>query len=563
MSCKGSKYVILMWYLLIANTTFAYTHADTLRGSNGGNRDWWKVKKYNLQITFDTIDKTIQGICYINFAIIKEPSKFFQIDLQTPMIIDSSSLSEISDVPIISGDLADHKESRTKTDFEHEGNVWWIRNHFLYWHPGENKTLIIYFHGKPRSAKNPPWDGGFIWTKDSLGNPWIAVACQGLGASVWWPCKDAQWDKPDNGAEISFNYYDNLTTISNGIGHIITGDYILNTPNVWIWAVKNPINTYDVTFYIGNYAHWTDTMMGEKGKLNLDFYPLRYNEAKAREQFKVVKPMLHCFEYWMGPYPFYGDGYKLVEAPYLGMEHQSAVAYGNEYKMGYRGIDRSGTGVGLLFDFIIVHESGHEWFGNNVTAYDIADNWIHEGITTYSETLFAECQFGKEKAFEYCRGEWKNIRNDRPIIGDYGVNNEGSSDMYDKGAAIIHMIRMMTNNDEKFRGLLHAINERWYHGIVTSKELEQFMSDYTHLKLNAFFDQYLHTIQIPELEYYIKNRELYYKFNDIVNGFSLPLQVTDGDVHANIQPNSEWQHTHWEGGFNISFSKDFLIRTKS
>jgi aminopeptidase N len=298
--------------------------------------------------------------------------------------------------------------------------------------------------------------------------------------------------------------------------------------------------------------------MGEKGRLDLDFWALRYNEARARKQFAMVKDMLHCFEYWMGPYPFYEDGYKLVEAPYLGMEHQSAVAYGNKYQMGYLGRDRSGTGIGMLFDFIIVHESGHEWFGNNVTARDIADMWIHEGITTYAESLYAEWLFGKEKGLEYDLGAWSHIRNDKPIIGDYGVNNEGSGDMYNKGAAIMHMIRMMTNDDEKFRQMLRGLGKEFYHQTVTTGQVEDYISLHTGLELKAFFNQYLRTTNIPHLEYEIKNNRFYYRFTNIVNGFSMPVKIFLGGKWYIYSPTAEWQSDTWPGG-DVLVSQDYLL----
>lgn len=567
MSVRNSKYLLLtMWYLLLANTTFAYTHADTLRGSNGRGRDWWDVKDYVLSVDIDNANKKISGYTKIKFTIVKPPSDTMQIDLQDQMILEKAWLTE-------SDSIYDGIRNVKNIIFQKEGNVYWLVFPFNKYNVGESHEICLEFSGKPRIARNPPWDGGFIWGKDSTGNPWISVACQGLGASAWWPCKDAQWDEPDSGITISFQSADTTNSIiSNGKGgkngmsaHFdpFHKTIVGQEEQVWRWKVKNPINLYDVTFYMGDYVHWSDTMMGEKGILNLDFYALRYNEAKARAQFKIVKPMLHCFEYWMGPYPFYEDGYKLVEAPHLGMEHQSAVAYGNNYKMGYRGMDRSGTGVGLLFDFIIVHESGHEWFGNNVTAYDIADNWIHEGITTYTEAMFAECQFGKEKAFEYLIGQRRNIRNSSPVIGNYGVNSEGASDMYDKGATVMHMIRIMMHDDDKFRSMLRTISEKWYHGMVTSKELEQYMSDYTGLDLKVFFDQYLRSTKIPELEYYIKKDKLHYRFNNILDGFTLPVEATNGEKTIIIQPTASWQSTRWKGGYNISFSKDLYIKVKS
>ena len=547
---KINTILVIMWYLLSANTTFAYTHADTLRGSNGRGRDWWDVKYYNLIVEFDTATKSISGQNTISLSITKKPVDSMQIDLQEPMQIDSVELTVHTD----------DTEIRQLVSFKREGNAWWLTYPFSKWKQGESKDIQIYYHGKPRAAVKPPWDGGFTWTKDTAGNPWISVSCQGLGASVWWPCKDAQWDEPDNGMSVAFTVPKGLKAVSNGKLLLVSDNDDMQT---YSWGIVNPINNYDVTFYIGDYVHWQDTLMGEKGQLNLNFWVLRYNEERAKKQFDVVKSMLHCFEYWMGPYPFYEDGYKLVDAPYLGMEHQGAVAYGNGYKMGYMGFDRSFTGIGMDFDYIIVHESGHEWFGNNITAKDIADNWIHEGITTYSESLFEECVAGKEKGQKFCRGEWLNIRNDKPIIGPYGVNEEGSNDMYDKGAAIMYMIRVMTNDDEKFRLMLRRLSKDNYHQTVTTQTIEGQISWHTGLDLTAFLNQYLRSTKIPQLEYTIKNDELNYKFNNIVKDFTLPITVTADDATtAIIKPTAEWQHLPWAAKGDIKVSNDFLIRVK-
>lgn len=536
----------ILWYLLPANTTVAYTRQDSLRGGNGSGRNWWDVQEYYLYINFDTAAKSISGMNIMTYDIVDGSKDSMQIDLQEPMVLDSA------------------KVGNKHLKLSREGNVYWLTGDFDIQPPNRENNLTLYYHGKPRQAKLPPWDGGFIWTKDSMGNPWIAVACQGLGASSWWPCKDYQADEPDNGMTLNLYVPYKLVTICNG-KFADRQDTKDSTASLWVWRVKNPINSYNATFYIGNYAGWPDTMKGEKGVLDLGFFPLKHNEAKASKHFKVTKEMLRCFEHWMGPYPFYEDGYKLVEAPYLGMEHQSGIAYGNKYQMGYLGTDRSGTGVGLLFDFIIVHESGHEWFGNNITAKDVADNWIHEGFTTYTEALFAECAFGKEKAYEYARGEWKNILNNRPVIGDYGVHDEGSPDKYDKGAAVVHMIRVMMNDDEQFRQLLRGLNKDFYHQMVTSAQVEQYIMDRSGLPLQKFFDQYLRTKEIPELEWYInkKEKKLYYRFNNTVEGFSLPLTVKGGKREADITVNGTWQSTSWKkGGYNVQFSKDFLVRTK-
>lgn len=559
------SFQLLIGCLLFAGTLFGYTRQDTLRGSNGLHRAWWDVTHYALTIELDTLKKSISGRSVISSKVISAPTDSLQLDLQELLFLDS--------VVMDGKPLA----------FSKDGNVWWVKYPFSEKSLGSKFKLSAYYHGKPHIAKNPPWDGGFIWTKDSMGNPWVAVACQGLGASSWWPCKDYQGDEPDSGMSLSFSPHKAepipakhsdasrspridtaFQTISNGKDESITvensgtGDI----QNFYTYNLSQPINTYNATFYMGDYTNWKDTLIGEKGVLNLSFYPLRSNEQKARKQFAVTKDMLRCFEYWMGPYPFYEDGYKLVEAPYLGMEHQSAVAYGNGYKMGYKGTDRSHTGVGMLFDYIIIHESGHEWFGNNITAQDVADNWIHEGFTTYTETLFAEWVAGKEKAFEYCRGEWKNIGNDRPIIGDYGVNDDGSRDKYDKGAALIHMIRVIVNNDQKFRQLLRGLNQEFYHGIVTTRQIEDYINRFTGYDFSPLFNQYLRTVKIPALEYYIQKKKLHYRFTEIVEGFTLPLEVRLGKQKATIRPTETWQEIKWKRGFGIEFSKDFLIEIK-
>ena len=545
--------VITLWYLLLANTTFAYTRQDTLRGSNGEGRRWWDVKHYALTVYLDGTTKSISGENIIRFSVTEKPAAFMQIDLQDTLSIDSVFVYDFDTIK----KTGVKDEVIVKTSFTKDGKVWWIYYDFAKWSVGSIKELKIYYHGIPRIARTPPWDGGIIWGVDSMGSPWYSVACQGLGASSWWPCKDYQADEPDEGMLISVSpKAGKMTVISNGKPQLDVSKSGIN-----VWEVKNPINTYNATFYGGAYVGWTDTLMGEKGKLDLSFYVLRQNEAKAKKQFEVTKQMLHCFEYWMGPYPFYEDGYKLVEAPFLGMEHQSAVAYGNQYKMGYLGQDRSGTGVGTLFDFIIVHESGHEWFGNNITAADIADNWLHEGFTTYTEALFAECLAGKEKAFAYTRGEWKNIRNDVPVIGAYGVQDDGSSDKYDKGAAVVHMIRVMMNDDEKFRQLLRGLNKDFYHKIVTSKQVEDYIIKFTGLDLKPLFDQYLRSTQIPKLEWYIKKKELFYRFTNTVPGFSLPLPVYTNKKSETLRVTSEWQSISWrKGGYNISVSPNFLIK---
>ncbi|MBL7718676.1 MAG: M1 family metallopeptidase [Flavipsychrobacter sp.] len=537
-----------MWYLLLANTTFAYSRADSLRGGNGNGRNWWDVQKYELNITFDTATRSISGT---NLLFVKKRGDYdsLQIDLQEPMMIDSV---------ICRG---------RKVEFVREGNVYWLLKPFVNRNPRVTEqfasydAFVVYFHGRPREAVKPPWDGGVIWGRDSMGNAWHSVACQGLGASVWWPCKDQQSDEPDQGMNITLNAPAKFTVVSNG--RLLTGPKEeANDTRTWTWSVKNPINSYDVSFYLGDYIHWQDTFAGEKGTLDLSFYALSYNREKAEKHFAVTKEMLRCFEHWMGPYPFYEDGYKLVEAPFLGMEHQSAIAYGNLYQMGYMGRDRSKTGVGMSFDFIIIHESGHEWYGNNITAADIADNWIHEGFTTYSETLFAGWILDKASAYRYVKGERENILNNIPVVAPYGVHGHGSGDMYDKGANLVHMIRVLMNDDEKFRSMLRDMNKNYYHAIVTGAGIEEFIINYTGLRLEPLFNQYLRTTQVPELEYHIKNGQLHYRFNHAVEGFSLPLVATAGKVQQTITVTPKWQSVKWPHGYNITFSDDFYYFVK-
>lgn len=541
--------ILLVAGLLVAQQAAAFTHADTLRGSNGRGRAWWDVRRYELEVKIDTLDHRISGANQIFFTVTGAPADSMQIDLQEPLVLDSvfvmTSLKTSAGVQ--------------KAGLAKQGNVWWITYPFSKMKKDSTYSVLCFYHGMPRRAVNPPWDGGVSWKRDSLDRQWIAVSCQGLGASVWWPCKDAQWEEPENGMSVTFTVPEGLRCVSNGREVANTTANGLTTSS---WEVVNPINNYDVTFYIGKYVSWRDTLMGEKGRLDLSYYVLDYNEARARAQFTVVKKMIRCFEYWMGPYPFYEDGYKLVESPYLGMEHQSAIAYGNKYQMGYKGTDRSMTGHGLKWDYIIIHESGHEWFGNNVTAADMADNWIHEGITSYSEALFTECNSDKAKAYEYARGLWRLIRNDQPVVAPYGVNEEGTGDIYEKGAAIMHMIRVMTNNDDRFRKMLRGIGQEFYHKTVTTAAVEAYIAEKTGLDLKAFFDQYLRTRELPELEYYIKNKELNYRCSNTVPGFAMPVIVVGGNKKAELKVTREWAKVKWEGGYDVAFSDDVLMKVK-
>lgn len=498
---------------------------DTLRGSITEFRKGWDVVRYDLEVAIDIPGKSISGSNKITYNETL-PVRRMQIDLQTPLQVDS----------IVS-------ESGQQLSYEKTGNAWLVRlrpdGAMIKFLPGI-RSLTVYYHGVPKAAIRPPWDGGLIWRKDSLNNPFIGTACQGLGASIWWPCKDHQSDEPDSGMTIKLIAPDTLSAISNGRLKTVTPAGV--GMKAWTWEVKSPINNYDVTMNIGKYSKWNDTLMGEGGKLDIEYWVLSTNLAKAKKQFEQVKPMLHSHEYWFGKYPFYEDSYKLVEVPFLGMEHQSAVAYGNRYENGYLGSDLSGTGWGLKWDFIIIHESGHEWFGNNITTNDVADMWVHEGFTNYSETLYTEHQFGKEAGYDYSFGTRKKIRNDRPIIGFYGVNKEGSGDMYYKGGNMLHLIRNSINNDQQFRNILRGLNDTFYHKTVTTQQVEAYISLHSGMDLSKVFDQYLRTVQLPVLEYYYsKNKKnIYYRWSNCVPGFDLSLVLKDDTDNIRIYPTEKW-----------------------
>ena len=487
----------------IAPDMRVFTRQDTLRGSITPERAWWDLIYYHLDIEVRPSDSTISGTNTVTYRVI-EDADVMQIDLQEPM------------------NLVMAEQNGKTLEFDREGNVFWIRMNEKQV-PGKIYSVLLTYEGKPHVSTRPPWEGGITWRKDKNGLPFVASSCQGDGASLWWPCKDHMYDEPDS-MLMSVTVPSNLMDVSNGRLRSIKKNRKAKT-TTYNWFVANPINNYGVNINIADYAHFSEVYKGANGDLDCDYYVLKENLEKAKVHFKQVPMMLEAFEHWFGPYPFYEDGYKLVEAPYLGMEHQSSVTYGNGYQNGYLGRDVSDSGWGLKFDFIIIHESGHEWFANSITYEDAADMWIHESFINYSEGLFVEYHFGKEAGAEYVLGSRHNIRNDRPITGIYNVNVSGSGDMYYKGGNMLHTLRQIIDDDEKWRGILRGLNKEFYHQVVKGSQIEEYIIKATGLNLKPFFDQYLRDIRIPVFEYYIRGEELTFRWNNCVQGFEMPIKI--------------------------------------
>ena len=452
-------------------------------------------------------------------------------------------------------------ENNKSLDYKRNGNAYYIvlkKNQQI----GAINEITIHFEGAPKISNNPPWDDGFTWEKDNNGTDFIATSCQGGGSSIWWPSKDHMYDEPDQGIELSITAPKHLMSVANG--RLIHTKENSNHTNTSTWKVVNPINNYGVNINIGDYVHFSEKYKGKKGVLDCDYYVLSYNLEKAKKQFKEVSRTLDAFEHWFGPYPFYEDSFKLVEVPYLGMEHQSSVTYGNGYQNGYKGSDLSGSGWGLKFDFIIVHESGHEWFANSITNIDMADMWIHESFTAYSENLFLDYHFGTEASNAYVTGTRKKIQNDRPIIGDYNVNSSGSSDMYYKGANMLHTLRQIIDNDEKWRSILVGLNSNFYHQTVSTQQIENYINNHIKIDLTAFFEQYLRTIKIPFLEYKLENTNLSYRWSNVVDDFSIPIKVYLNATSHWISPTSNWKKLAWNKNINtFSVDKNFYIQIEN
>jgi len=515
------KYKILIVFVLYSflNTVAQenFSRKDTLHGGLRFERSCYDVLRYDLNIRINPELKSIVGYNEIGFKVLETSSKF-QLDLFENMRVDSI----VSD--------------KKKLEYTREYGAVFV-NFPSPLLKGIEKKIRFYYSGNPIIAKNAPWDGGFVFKKDSNNKDWIAVAVQGTGSSLWFPCKDSQTDEPDLGASIKVAVPNGLMDVSNG--RFLGKEDLKDGYSRWDWEVRNPINNYDISVNIGDYVHFGESYK----KLDLDYYVLRENEAKARVQFEQVKPMMDCFQTKFGRYPFAEDGYKLVETPYLGMEHQSAVAYGNKYKNGYLGRDLSDTGIGMLFDYIIIHESGHEWFGNSITSKDIADMWIHEGFTMYAEAVFVECQYGIEKAQTYINGMRKNVRNDKPIIGQYGVNNEGSGDMYPKGALLLNTLRHVINDDAKWWKILLKYSETYRHKIIDTPTVIAFFNAESGRNLSPIFNQYLKHTNIPiiEVRKVANSSNFEYRWKTDESHFEMPVEFQIRTKKMRLEATNSWK----------------------
>jgi aminopeptidase N len=527
-----------------AQDTTRYTRADTLRGSNGPARAWWDVVFYDLHVRVNPADSTIAGWNGITYRALQAGQEM-QIDLQAPLEVDS----------IV--------QDRKRVAYRRDGNVFFVTLNGSQ-APGSVRTVTVWYHGKPRVGENLPWDGGFTFPRDSLGALWIATANEGIGASLWWPNKDYLGDEPDS-QRIAITVPTGIVDVSNGRLRRTTANRDGTT--TYEWFVASPINNYNVAINAGRYAHFSDTLKGEAGVLTLDYWPLAYHLEAAKKQFAQVKPVIHCFEDWFGPYPWYADGYKLVETPHLGMEHQSAVAYGNEFQNGYMGRDWSRTGIGLQWDFIIVHESAHEWWGNSISAQDHSDMWVHESFANYAEAIYTECLLGKTAGAAYMIGTRAGIRNDRPIIPPaWGVNAEGSGDMYPKGGNMLHTVRAVIDDDAKWRDILRGLNQTFRHKTITGQEVRDYISREAGIDLSKVFAQYLTTAKIPRLEYRVAGGTLSYRWADVISGFDMPVWVNvPGLGTRQLRPTEAWQTLAAPSprAAELRVDEDFYVTTRN
>jgi aminopeptidase N len=489
------------------------TRADILRGDYGRYRANNDLLFYHLKVRVDPEKKTISGSNTIRFEMLKEDSRI-QLDLYANLNVDRILLGKTV--------LKYSRELNTVlVDFPTPLKA------------GKEYEIEFHYSGTPTETGR---FGGFSFSKDAAGKPWIVTACEGQGASIWWPNKD-QWRDEVTEMKISVAIPSELTDVSNGkfLGKTDLGDGFTR----WDWHVQYPINNYSVSLNIGNYVHFADQL----GDLPLDFYVQPGNLEKAKEQFAQARPMLEAFQRFFGDYPFKKDGYKLIEVPYSGMEHQSAVTYGNRFANGYLERDWTGVGVSLKFDFIIIHESGHEWFGNAVSAADVSDMWIHEGWTTYLENLYVEHRFGYDDALKYVNGYKSKVQNRQPIITQRGIHRTPPQDMYFKGALFLHTLRSVVNDDPKWWKLLRDLFDQFKYRNIMTEDMVRFFNARLGRDLTAIFDQYLRRTELPVLELVFNQKEgtVAYRWRADERGFAMPIRVGERGKWQMIQPTTDWQ----------------------
>jgi aminopeptidase N len=494
-------------------TEIAPTRADVLRGEYDRYRANNDLLYYHLDVRVDPNAKTIAGTNTIRFRMLGDDTRI-QLDLDPALQIDGIVLGRVP--------LKFARELRT---------VWVDFPETLV--RGDEYAIEVHYSGHPRQDGR---FGGLAFRQDPAGRPWINTACEDQGASIWWPNKD-QWRDEVDEMDISVAVPDGLVDVSNG--HLVGTTSLGDGYTRWDWHVSYPINNYDVSLNIGDYVHFADRL----GGLPLDFYVLPEDLDRAKTQFAQAGPMLEAFEHYFGEYPFAKDGYKLIEVPYSGMEHQSAVSYGNLFENGYLGRDWYGVQISLRFDFIIIHESGHEWFGNSITAQDPSDMWIHEGWTTYLESLYVEHRWGKDDAIKYLGGMKPKVRNQRPIVGERGVNAEPPQDMYFKGALMINTLRSVVNDDKKWFTLLHNFYQHFKYQNIMTEDVVTWWSQNTGMNLTPFFNQYLRHRQIPRLELLFGEAPgmVMYKWRADEEDFSMPVRVGTPDHWQIIHPTTHWQ----------------------
>ena len=531
--------LIIIFFLTSSFNLFSqdynFTKQDTLRGSITPERAWWDLVYYHLDISVNPDEKFIKGSNTITYSVLNSEDRL-QVDLQDPLKITKV------------------EQNGKILDFESVGNAHFIKL-VEKQKKGDIQSIKVFYEGNPKEAVRAPWDGGLSWKRDSNGKHFVATSCQGIGASIWWPNKDHMYDEVDS-MLISVNVPKNLVNVSNGRLRKVEN---YENSNTFHWFVSNPINNYGVNINIGDYVSFSEVYQGEKGPLDMSYYVLRDNIEIAKSHFKDAPKMMDAFEFWFGPYPFYEDSFKIVEVPYLGMEHQSSITYGNRYMKGYLGRDLSRTGWGLKFDYIIIHEAGHEWFANNITYKDIADMWIHESFTTYSENLYLDYHFGKEASSEYVIGTRYSISNKDPMIGPYGVNRRGS-DIYTKGANLLHTLRQIADNDELWRSILRGLNSNFYHQTVETKQIEDYISSKIGFDLSSFFDQYLRDVRIPKFEYSILNGVLTYRWIEVIQNFTMPIEINVDGENIKLYPTTQKKSIKIESE-TIKVNKNYYVNS--